>query len=139
MSISVSNHPCFPDVALWKARMTDSPLCAQDRSKSAPHDIASGMPLLVTAADRRARAVYYSFTLLCIGLAVLLVVILVESHRWRTTITNESTVSFILRIKTCRSAIEHMWRMVSLQAITLHQDKIFLHLLSIAANVACAR
>ena len=54
--------------------------------------IASGMPLLVTAADRRARAVYYSFTLLCIGLLVLLVVVLVESHKWRTTISSESEV-----------------------------------------------
>lgn len=67
----------------------------QGGNKSAPADIASGMPLLVTAADRRARAVYYSFTLLCIGLAVLLVVVLVESHRWRSTITNESAVSRI--------------------------------------------
>ena len=67
----------------------------QEHQKSGSNEIASGMPLLVTAADRRARAVYYSFTLVCIGLAVLLVVILVESHRWRTTITNESAVSLV--------------------------------------------
>lgn len=68
----------------------------QGGSKSSSNDVASGMPLLVTAADRRARAVYYSFTLVCIGLAVLLVVILVESHRWRSTITTESAVSLSL-------------------------------------------
>ena len=82
----------FGDMAL-EAIMTDWKFFVQEHQKPASNEIASGMPLLVTAADRRARAVYYSFTLVCIGLAVLLVVILVESHRWRTTITNESAVS----------------------------------------------
>ena len=57
-----------------------------------PADIASGMPLLVTAADRRARAIYYSFTLVCIGLLVVLIVILIESHKWRNTVATESKV-----------------------------------------------
>ena len=63
-------------------------------TKSTAAEIASGFPLIVTAAERRAHAVYYSFTLLCIGLLVLLVVVLIESHRWRSTITTESEVSF---------------------------------------------
>ena len=65
-------------------------------TKSTAAEIASGFPLIVTAAERRAHAVYYSFTLLCIGLLVLLVVVLIESHRWRSTITTESEVSYTL-------------------------------------------
>ena len=51
------------------------------------------MPLFVTAAAVRARALTYCFTLLCVGLLVLLIVVLVESHKWRTTITSESQVA----------------------------------------------
>ena len=73
-------------------------LSLQAGTKTPAAAIASGMPLIVTAADRRARAVYYSFTLLCIGLLVLLVVVLVESHKWRTTVSSESQVN------TCRAS-----------------------------------
>lgn len=65
----------------------------EDTVKNSAAAIASGFPLIVTAADKRARAVYYSFTLLCVGLLVLLIVVLVESHKWRNTIQTESQVN----------------------------------------------
>ncbi|KAK9818024.1 hypothetical protein WJX72_005848 [[Myrmecia] bisecta] len=58
--------------------------------RNGAQEIATRLPVIGTAAQTRARAVYYGFSVVLVGLAVLVYIILRESRLWRETVAAES-------------------------------------------------